>query len=174
MMKKVWVAIVLLMLVSLAYLIIAPINFNIDRVVTAQRANMLAPYETEEIEIRIQGRYSFCLIRNNQFDGKIIIEGYEFTRRAIVNLLSSLDLFRTRVSSGHQFETYLLGYIRTSFLLRNVDIVVFNGLHESNYRSGYINWENDDNVFITTGNIEVRYSQFMDLLRKRYYAFIGQ
>jgi len=166
--KKVWIPIAILIVAALAYLIIAPINFNIDRDIIAQRANMFTPDEAENIEIRIRGRYSFCLFRGSQFNGQIIIEDYQITQQATVNLLSSFDLFGARVITANQFETFLLGYIRTDFLLRNIDIILFNGIHDNNYRGGYINWENDSNVFISTGNLIDRYNQIMDLLRVRY------
>jgi len=167
-MKKVLIGSALILTILLIILLFVPINFNIDRVVIAQTANMLIPDETEEIKIIIQGRYSFYLFRANQFNGRMIIEGYEFTQQTTAHFSSSLDILRYHRQIDNQLETLLFGDIRTSFLLRNIDIVVYNRKEESNLQGGHINMEIDDNVFISTGNILNRYNQLMEILRKQY------
>jgi len=166
------------LLMLIAYRTFIPVSFDIDRTFTAQMANMSTPDEIQEIEIVVRGEYYFTPFRDDRFRGSFVIEGFNVT----YDLQAFFDISR---SSSYGMLTYIgwsgpvhvqevFGIIRRDFLMRNIDILVYNqspSVRVNGYvTSGYFNTDSHDHVFIAASThdyieFERRYAQFIYVLR---------
>ena len=163
---------VIIGVVVLAFVHIRPININ--QTFTAQRANMLTPDVFDDVTILISGTYRINIFGNDSFEGTIEIEGYRITERSQVSIL--IDRSSPVALTYRNTQTWItsvFGEFRASRLFRDFDIIVYNRFEENEFAQGYINLQNDNNVFIAysrrwrnNDSLLSRYSAFMDMLRE--------
>lgn len=168
--KNIGTTITILFFLLLLYFIFAPFTFNVERQFTAYKAHMLTPENAEEITVRLSGQQSLCLFRGNHFTGFLFIYNYEMTRYGANFRVSRgfdvLQYIREAPDVGG-FDTLVFGNISSDFWLRNIDIIVHNRIDESDWQSGYVDTQGDNNIFIAAST-----NQDIDLM-KRYNTLIN-
>ena len=167
--RLVHVGFVLAVVGIIALVLVHIIPVNINRTIVAQRANMLTPDVVDEVTVLIAGTYRINLFGKDSFEGKIEIEGYRIAEHSKVSILIDRSLPATLAPRDMRTGvTSVLGQFRASRLFRDFDIIVYNRFEENELARGYINLQDDNNVFIAYS----RRWRNNDSLLGRYHAFI--